>query len=252
MGGLHPVLDALRLVLWRYCRGHFLGRVALAYGQRAARAVGRRVRPQRRKAGWVVILWRRHAGYVDLLAQEPTFNSRDIADCLANTNRFGGSVECSVGAHSLVVAALIARSVTRDGGSVDWYDGYIAGLTHDAHEAYLGDLPTPIKHLLPDYIYMCDDVQRKIDKWLGINRRPLEKLIKRADALALAWERRIYDVDTVSAGGAATLWGGVGVADEVPTWARAIYAQDKDAVAERIRAALDRYSPAKSSSTGSA
>lgn len=64
----------------------------------------------------------------------------DIAHALARINRFGGhtDVPLSVAQHSVLVSRLAAR------------DGAIAakwGLLHDACEAYLGDMSSPLKGL---------------------------------------------------------------------------------------------------------
>jgi hypothetical protein len=65
----------------------------------------------------------------------------DIARALANTCRFGGHSKAfySVAQHSVIVCELLeARGATPD--------ELMAALLHDAAEAYLGDLPHPLKH----------------------------------------------------------------------------------------------------------
>jgi hypothetical protein len=73
------------------------------------------------------------------------FLLRDIAHSLSYTARFRGHTGFfySVAQHSLMVADLMR------------YDGYspaaqAAGLLHDAHEAYVGDIPTPLKWACPE------------------------------------------------------------------------------------------------------
>ena len=65
----------------------------------------------------------------------------DIATALSNLCRFGGhsSAFYSVAQHSAIVADLLERQ-----GATP--DELMAALLHDAAEAYLGDLPHPIKH----------------------------------------------------------------------------------------------------------
>lgn len=65
----------------------------------------------------------------------------DIARALANQCRFGGHsrVFYSVAQHSVHVAELVERH----GGDVE---DVFAALMHDATEAYLGDMPHPLKH----------------------------------------------------------------------------------------------------------
>lgn len=65
----------------------------------------------------------------------------DIAGALANICRFGGHCRpfYSVAQHSVIVCDLLAeRGATPE--------ELLAALLHDAAEAYLGDLPHPIKH----------------------------------------------------------------------------------------------------------
>jgi hypothetical protein len=64
----------------------------------------------------------------------------DIAHHLSNTCRFAGATSkfYSVAQHSLLVCALLPL----DAGP--W--AHLLGLLHDAAEAYLTDLPTPVKH----------------------------------------------------------------------------------------------------------
>ena len=68
----------------------------------------------------------------------------DIARALANICRFGGHCRpfYSVAQHSVIVSELVEQR----GGDVE---DVFAALMHDAAEAYLGDMPHPIKHRSP-------------------------------------------------------------------------------------------------------
>jgi uncharacterized protein len=68
----------------------------------------------------------------------------DIARALANQCRFGGHsrVFYSVAQHSVIVS----EQVEQRGGDAE--DAF-AALMHDATEAYLGDMPHPLKHRSP-------------------------------------------------------------------------------------------------------
>src|SRR6478735_5347699 len=68
----------------------------------------------------------------------------DIARALGNLCRFGGHsrVFYSVAQHSVIVSELVEQR----GGDVE---DVFAALMHDAAEAYLGDMPHPIKHRSP-------------------------------------------------------------------------------------------------------
>ena len=68
----------------------------------------------------------------------------DIARALANVCRFGGHTRhfYSVAQHSVIVSRLVEER----GGDIE---DTFAALMHDASEAYLGDMPHPIKHRSP-------------------------------------------------------------------------------------------------------
>lgn len=108
---------------------------------------------------------------------------RDIAESLAKTCRFGGHCRgfYSVAQHSLFVAQLIPR---------EWR---AYGLLHDAHEAFTGDLISPLKALLGDPIR---EVEARFDRLIyeaagmALPSTDIRACIKTADRVALATERR--------------------------------------------------------------
>lgn len=65
----------------------------------------------------------------------------DIAIALSRIHRFTGHTDYSVAAHSLYVADLVHER---------HHDPalYLGALLHDAHEAYIGDIATPVKVLI--------------------------------------------------------------------------------------------------------
>jgi uncharacterized protein len=74
-------------------------------------------------------------------ADPADIDPEDIARALSNLCRFGGHSRAfySVAQHSVIVSDQLAQTGA-DPGEV------MAALLHDAAEAYLGDLPHPIKH----------------------------------------------------------------------------------------------------------
>jgi 5'-deoxynucleotidase YfbR-like HD superfamily hydrolase len=112
----------------------------------------------------------------------------DIARALANQCRFGGHcrVFYSVAQHSVIVSQLVEER----GGDVE---DVFAALMHDASEAYLGDMPHPLKHRSP-LGAAFKDAERHLEDALrehfGIKADVPE--IKRADRALLATERRAF------------------------------------------------------------
>lgn len=115
--------------------------------------------PQQRVGvvGATIITRRGH--YFDFLDPKPdTIEIEDIAWGLANTCRFGGqSLEFySVAQHSVMASFFIAPEGQRAA------DLRREALMHDAAEAYIGDIPKPLKQLLPDYKVVEERVETAI------------------------------------------------------------------------------------------
>jgi 5'-deoxynucleotidase YfbR-like HD superfamily hydrolase len=120
------------------------------------------------------------------------FDVGDIARALANQCRFGGHsrVFYSVAQHSVIVSELVEE---RGGDSEDAF----AALMHDATEAYLGDMPHPIKHrseLGAAFRAVEDRLGRAIRDRFRIRSGVQD--IKRVDRALLATERRAFSAET--------------------------------------------------------
>ena len=123
--------------------------------------------------------------------QAASISTLDIAHSLALTNRFTGHTArpYSVAEHSLLVEEIMCREFGPMPPSA-----LLAALVHDAHEAYVGDISTPLKQALPSWA--LEDVERRL--WLAVQHhfhthaasRDYASIIKRCDLMALAMERR--------------------------------------------------------------
>lgn len=104
---------------------------------------------------------------------------RDIAHALAHLCRFTGHTKrfYSVAEHSIWVSQRVPA------------EHALSGLLHDATEAYLGDVSTPLKSLLPDYKLMEQRLWHVIADKYGVPRA-LPDCVKQADLCALVTERR--------------------------------------------------------------
>ncbi len=116
----------------------------------------------------------------------------DIACALANVCRFGGHCRpfYSVAQHSVIVSRLVEE---RGGDAEDVF----AALMHDAAEAYLGDMPHPIKHRSPlgaAFKAAEDHLEQAIRARFGI--RAGVAAIKPADRALLATERRAVSAES--------------------------------------------------------
>lgn len=112
----------------------------------------------------------------------------DIAHALSNQSRFGGhtSTFYSVAQHS-VRCCLIAEP-----------EHQLAALLHDASEAYLLDIPRPIKKRLVEYHAIEDNLMRMIADKYGF-QWPLHEYIKRIDetALQMEWDTLMVKTDNL-------------------------------------------------------
>ena len=105
----------------------------------------------------------------------------DIAHGLSLTCRFGGQSKTfySVAQHCVLLTKLVPA-----------YAKYWA-LMHDAAEAYVGDLPTPIKDGLPDFKKMEDNILDVIVRSFNIHiNTHIHKVVKQADTWLGAFEAR--------------------------------------------------------------
>jgi len=101
----------------------------------------------------------------------------DIAHALSNLCRFGGHTRrfYSVAQHSFLCATHAPEPLK------------LTALLHDASEAYLVDVPSPIKQFLPVYQEMEDRLMQIIAKKFGFEY-PLAKRVVEIDKMMLKRE----------------------------------------------------------------
>lgn len=122
----------------------------------------------------------------DLLdPQQHSVDIADIAHSLARQCRFNGHCQFfySVAQHSV----LIAQWLRRVGASPKTQ---LYGLLHDAPEAYVGDMPRPLKKLLPEFRDIETRVAVTVLKRFGLRLIDIPHEVHLADARILLDERK--------------------------------------------------------------
>jgi hypothetical protein len=113
----------------------------------------------------------------------------DILDIVVPLSRKGRwndhcKFSYSVGAHSLQVAQRI-----RDAGGTE--EEQLAGLLHDASEAYFADVPTPIKRFLKEISVLEDGIQGAIEARYKLPFGIFNSdIVKEADKACLIFEAK--------------------------------------------------------------
>lgn len=117
----------------------------------------------------------------------------DIAHALSHMPRFGGHTSefYSVAEHCIGCYHLLnTEDETEENITLE-----LEILLHDASEAYLLDMPKPIKRLLPEYNVLEDNLMKLIFNKFGLNY-PLNPKIKEIDKQILEWEYQHFMLKT--------------------------------------------------------
>lgn len=132
---------------------------------------------------------RTHSGleidYLNLASNVYAIN--DIAQGLSSAPRFVG--QCNI-FYSVALHSVITSYLSPDEQSLE-------GLLHDATEAYMCDLPTPLKRLMPRYQEMEAEMDSAIRSQYGLPSI-MSHGVKEADEKALSLEKPILFGDLTS------------------------------------------------------
>lgn len=118
--------------------------------------------------------------YFDFANPEASvIDPRDIAHALSMLCRFTGHTRqfYSVAQHCVLTSYLVPP------------EHAFAALMHDAHEAFVGDVSSPLKAMCPDYKAIEDRCEAAVAARFGLTT-PWPDEIKHADLVMLATEKR--------------------------------------------------------------
>jgi hypothetical protein len=120
--------------------------------------------------------------YINLLSpHEDDIDINDIVHSLCNLQRFNGHLNepFSVAHHCLHVSWRVDK------------EHQLAALLHDASEAYIADIPSPLKKLLPEYKRIEHNMMKVIAKKFGF-KYPFHEQVLKADQDQLLYEWDIF------------------------------------------------------------
>ena len=126
---------------------------------------------------WILTFSGRHIDFLHPVPDEIRIG--DIARGLSRACRFAGQTRTfySVAQHSVLASRIVPEAFA------------LEALLHDASEAFLCDIPAPLKNRLPEYVRIEKVLDRAIRKRFGIPEDPGEP-VKLADRILLATEKR--------------------------------------------------------------
>lgn len=124
----------------------------------------------------------KHINYLDIHHEDIVIE--DIATAPSHICRFAGHLPefYSVAQHSVLVSQLVPAEFA------------LEALLHDAAEAYVQDIPAPLKRILPDYRRVETYVDGVIHEKFGLPAHQ-HPTVKYADLVMLGTERRDLDID---------------------------------------------------------
>ena len=136
---------------------------------------------EERAADWIQTYTGRQFWPLDPRAED--IDALDIAHALSNLCRFGGHCTqfYSVAQHSVLVSQVCERMAPEVPGAVLW------GLLHDASEAYLADVPRPVKPFLAGYVELEKRVLETVANRFDLPW-PIPEVVKRVDNAILVDE----------------------------------------------------------------
>lgn len=129
-----------------------------------------------------------------------------IAAALSRICRFSGHTKFfySVARHSMLVATILEE--------LGNHSLKFEGLMHDASEAFLGDVSSPLKSLLPDYRTIEKRFEEVLEAKFSLDRSITAKeTVKHADLIALAIERYFLLPDAPKDSAAWACLGGIDI-----------------------------------------
>lgn len=133
-------------------------------------------------ATWIETFTGRHVDIQTPIPEE--FCITDIAHALSNVNRYGGHIYApySVAQHAVLMSRMCPTGLA------------LECLHHDDAEAYIGDMPSPFKSVMPEFQRCEARIERAIRKALGLPGDHHHPDVKHWDKVMLMTEARDFNL----------------------------------------------------------
>jgi uncharacterized protein len=157
----------------------------------------------------------------------------DLAAGLARTCRYAGQIRPDVDFYSVSEHCVLMTDWAINEGLVTTREDALAILLHDAAEAFYGDMPTPLKELMPDYRAMEDRGQATIMAAFGLTPRTVaisKADIKLIDRRIRMDEREALILEPALSDGTRATWDAKGPVDALGVTVMALSPSDAQAL----------------------
>jgi hypothetical protein len=141
--------------------------------------------------------------------REDQVHLRDIAAGLSRTCRYGGQISEEAEFYSVAEHSVIMTSWAYQAGIIRTRSEALTYLLHDGSEAYFGDMPTPLKALIPDFRMLEDRAQSVVYRAFGISEhqvRTMKPELKRIDTRVRMDEREVMILEPALSAKREALW----------------------------------------------
>lgn len=133
----------------------------------------------------------------------------DIAAGLSRTCRYAGQISEDVTFYSVAEHSVIMTFHAYHSGLIRSRSEALCYLLHDGSEAYFGDMPTPLKALIPQFRVYEDRAQSVIFSAFGLGPELVARMkpeLKRIDTRVRIDEREVMICEPALSAGREALW----------------------------------------------
>lgn len=146
------------------------------------------IAPSHERGPWIATA---SGGMWSLLNPHPQdVKIRDIAAGLSRSCRYAGQIKEEVEMYSVSEHSVLMVEWLESQGDIEFAEDAIKVLLHDASEAYLVDMASPLKALLPEFREIEDKTQAVIDAAFGFEHARISKQVIKSIDVRIRMDER--------------------------------------------------------------